>query len=118
MTKGKTTVFDGYGVTVSELIARAFRTLGRPVIDLTRLSGRFDIHLEFAAADAPDTGDDAGPSVFTAVQEQLGLKTVGVYRPGGTSCDRPRGAALPELNPRPSAVRHHPSVSFSDVRAG
>jgi uncharacterized protein (TIGR03435 family) len=74
VTRGTTMVFDGFGVTVREFIARALRTLDRPVIDLTRLPGRFDIHLEFRAADAPDAGDDAAPSVFTAVQEQLGLK--------------------------------------------
>jgi uncharacterized protein (TIGR03435 family) len=74
VTRGPTTIFDGYGVTVPEFIARALRMLNRPVIDLTRLTGRFDIHLEFVSTDLPNAGDDSGPSVFTAVQEQLGLK--------------------------------------------
>ena len=49
--------------------------LDRPVIDKTGITGRFDFHLEytpdrFVTADAPGSG----PSIFTAVQEQLGLK--------------------------------------------
>ena len=41
---------------------------GRPVTDRTGLTGTFDIDLTWSA-----TGDD-GPSIFTALQEQLGLK--------------------------------------------
>lgn len=45
---------------------------GRPVIDNTGLPGTFDVELRWA----PDAGAAAGdaPSLFTAVQEQLGLK--------------------------------------------
>jgi uncharacterized protein (TIGR03435 family) len=42
---------------------------GRPVFERTGLKGRFDVDLEWA----PNPTDD-GPSLFTAVQEQLGLK--------------------------------------------
>lgn len=42
---------------------------GRPVFERTGLKGYFDIDLEWA----PNPTDD-GPSLFTAVQEQLGLK--------------------------------------------
>jgi len=45
----------------------------RPVIDKTGLMGEFAVDLEFAAPDAP-VGDSSAPSIFTAVQEQLGLK--------------------------------------------
>jgi uncharacterized protein (TIGR03435 family) len=64
-TRGVTTIFDGYGVTVA---SRGLRTLDRPVIDQSGLTGRFDIHLEFASTDTPDTGDNSAPSVFTAVE--------------------------------------------------
>ncbi len=74
ITKGTTTVFDGHGVTITEFIARTLRTLDRPVIDLTGLTGRFDIHLEFVPTDSLDSGDASAPSIFTAIQEQLGLK--------------------------------------------
>ena len=45
--------------------------LGKPVLDKTNLSGVYNIDLKFA----PD-GDTAStlPSIFTAIQEQLGLK--------------------------------------------
>ncbi len=50
--------------------------LDRTVIDKTGLTGAFDFHLEWApqrTSDAPS--DDLGaPSIFTAVQEQLGLR--------------------------------------------
>jgi len=50
------------------------------VIDRTGLTGTFDVHLKWAAdpstgAGGPGTADDpTGPSIFTALQEQLGLK--------------------------------------------
>ena len=55
------------------------------MVDRTGLSGHFSFDLKFAqelrptaapaatAPDAPPT-DDAGPSLFTALQQQLGLK--------------------------------------------
>jgi uncharacterized protein (TIGR03435 family) len=42
---------------------------GRPVFERTGLKGYFDLDLEWA----PNPTDD-GPSLFTAVQDQLGLK--------------------------------------------
>ena len=45
----------------------------RPVVDRTGLAGDFTFDLEFAPAD-PGLGESAAASVFTAVQEQLGLK--------------------------------------------
>jgi uncharacterized protein (TIGR03435 family) len=47
--------------------------LGRPVIDQTGLAGRYEFDLVWTDDDA--ASDSAGgPSVFTAIQEQLGLK--------------------------------------------
>lgn len=71
--KGATIVFDGHGMTMTEFINRSLRALDRPVIDRTGLKGRFDFHLEFVEPDAIAAGD-AGPSIFTALQEQVGLK--------------------------------------------
>jgi uncharacterized protein (TIGR03435 family) len=50
--------------------------LERSVIDKTGLAGRFDIHLEYtpASAEVPSSADPGPPSLFVAVQEQLGLK--------------------------------------------
>ena len=68
------TIVDSHGQTLTALAAQGFRgDLDRPVIDQTGLTGMFDIHLEFARDGAP-AGDLSAPSLFTAVQEQLGLK--------------------------------------------
>jgi len=63
--------------------------LDRPVVDTTGLTGNFDFDLRYdgaailslpgrgrATAVSPDTPTDPakGPSLFTALQEQLGLK--------------------------------------------
>ena len=56
--------------------------LDRPVIDKTGLAGKYNFHLTFAVDDAtpgvlqfgPTSDRPPAPSVFTAVQEQLGLK--------------------------------------------
>jgi uncharacterized protein (TIGR03435 family) len=66
----------GRGVPVAALadrLASAAFQLGRPVVDRTGLVGTFDFTLEWKPDSRAD-GDGAGPSVFTALQEQLGLK--------------------------------------------
>jgi uncharacterized protein (TIGR03435 family) len=51
------------------------RELGRPVIDKTGMQGKFDFVLEFTPQTEKVLADeDAGPSIFTAIQEQVGLK--------------------------------------------
>jgi len=70
---------DAEGTSVEDF-AKAFLSLfvDRPVRNRTGLKGLFNFHLEFAQpTPATDTGppaDAAGPSVLTALQEQLGLK--------------------------------------------
>lgn len=46
------------------------RILGRPVVDRTRTTGEFDIDLQWT----PDESQELGPSIFAALQEQLGLR--------------------------------------------
>jgi uncharacterized protein (TIGR03435 family) len=46
----------------------------RVVVDRTGLKGNYDFELTFGRDVAPPGGDAAEPSVFIAVQEQLGLK--------------------------------------------
>jgi len=80
------------GINVSTaLIARVLTTfLGRPVVDNTGLTGVFDFKMDWVI-DLPRSGeplnsDDAaavGPSVFTALQEQLGLRLVSQKSPVG-----------------------------------
>jgi len=47
--------------------------LGRPVVDKTGLAGKYSYTLAYTPDDAPPA-DANGPSIFTALQEQLGLK--------------------------------------------
>jgi uncharacterized protein (TIGR03435 family) len=54
--------------------------MDRPVVDQTRLTGRYDFTMTatslkpFFAGEEPSTGEDAPPELFTAMREQLGLK--------------------------------------------
>ncbi len=59
---------------LAELVHMLGEQLGRPVVDKTGLTGKYDYTLEFPAVESPDTQDEAGPSLLTAIQEQLGLK--------------------------------------------
>ena len=48
---------------------------GRYLIDKTGLTGRYDFELHWTPDNTPtDSPLAGGPSIFTAVQEQLGLK--------------------------------------------
>ena len=64
------------GAPIAELV----RVLGvglpdRPVLDRTNLTGLFDIRLHFIEEACRHADSDlSGPTMFMAVQEQLGLK--------------------------------------------
>lgn len=73
------------GVPIANLIPMLSRVLGRTVIDKTELKGNFDIGMQWTPDDSqavqfrpdgpkPPPSDPTGPSIFTAIQEQLGLK--------------------------------------------
>jgi len=77
----------GQGATVAELASRMSDLgdfgIGHQVFDKTGLTGRYDFSLQWTpdmktATDSdgggPGAGDASGPTLFTAVQEQLGLK--------------------------------------------
>jgi bla regulator protein blaR1 len=58
-------------VSMAGLALTLSGTLGRQVIDRTNLDGRYDFQLEFAPE---NTTDSDRSSIYTALQEQLGLK--------------------------------------------
>jgi uncharacterized protein (TIGR03435 family) len=69
------------GEATMATLAMALRPwAGRPVVNKTGLSGSYRVRMNFemmAAVRGPDTSTpapDAAPTIFTAVQEQLGLK--------------------------------------------
>lgn len=53
------------------IISSAGRPDGRVIVDKTGLSGRYDFTLRYTLQPGPN---DDTPSIFTAVEEQLGLK--------------------------------------------
>jgi uncharacterized protein (TIGR03435 family) len=59
------------GTTPQQLARNLSQFVGRAVVDRTGLDGAFDIDLQWSPE---QTADASGPSIFTAVQEQLGLK--------------------------------------------
>jgi uncharacterized protein (TIGR03435 family) len=66
------------GVSMPQFAVFLSSTMERPVLDATGVPGVFDFKLEWStqdgAAKAPDANEVASPSIFTALQEQLGLK--------------------------------------------
>ena len=87
---GSTGTLEIYGATIANLCAQLGLVMDREVIDKTDLTGRFDIRLDAAPGDlmprfvagreigrtGPASIDDAdvGPSIFSALQQQLGLR--------------------------------------------
>jgi len=59
-------------ISMAILVQLLSRSIG-PVQDLTGLTSRYDFTLEWTPENTP-VADATGPSIFTAVQEQLGLK--------------------------------------------
>jgi uncharacterized protein (TIGR03435 family) len=65
--------------SVSLLAEELSKEIGRPVVDQTGIAGRYDLTLKWTPDDrAPSTDSSdasrSGPSLYTAIQEQLGLK--------------------------------------------
>ena len=56
---------------LSYLATLLSRNLGRTVVDRTGITGEFDFKIEWSKEQSPDVG---GPTLFTALQEQLGLR--------------------------------------------
>jgi len=71
--------FSGTSLTLNEfaeaLTQGLSRELGRVVIDKTGIQGRYDLALKWTPdIDADGSASNSGPAIFTAIQEQLGLK--------------------------------------------
>ena len=77
--KGVVITLKGGAATLAELNERLAGLLRRSIVDRTGLTGRFDFDLQFvpdpaAGAAAAAGAAELGVSMFTAVQEQLGLR--------------------------------------------
>ena len=91
--RGRWPSLEATGVRLDEFSKMLGTVVGRPVIDKTGIPERFDLHVEFSPEgidlgapkvvgpgpntrpESPSPSDPtAPPSIFTAIQEQLGLK--------------------------------------------
>jgi uncharacterized protein (TIGR03435 family) len=72
-------LMDIYGISMDQFARMLGPWVGRPVVDKSGLTGLFNFHLEYGT---DETQPDAGPSIFTAVQEQLGLRLESGRGPG------------------------------------
>jgi len=69
--------FSGEHLAMENLVSLLAAEVERPVIDKTGIDGQFDVKVQWTPEESPDTG----PSIFTAVQEQLGLKLEARHAP-------------------------------------
>jgi len=68
------------GIPLTSLVALLSRQVHRTVLDKTGLTGKYEVTLKWTSEnssgpeDADNGSTEAGPSIFTALQEQLGLR--------------------------------------------
>lgn len=88
-------IIGGGGLPLSQLVQMLSQFAGRPINDKTKLTGLFDFTLTFTpepglgnspfgpppAGAPPLAADPNAPNLFTAVQEQLGLRLESVRAP-------------------------------------
>jgi bla regulator protein blaR1 len=77
-TFGRVGVLIGMKTSMEELAAVLSMRLDRPVLNRTGIDGHFDFNFEYAPDNQPDS---AAPSIFTALQEQIGLQLGPARRP-------------------------------------
>jgi uncharacterized protein (TIGR03435 family) len=78
----------GHGISIESLTFSITNLVGRFIVDKTGLTGKYDMTLNWTPDEEAGTsgaGDStAGPSIFTALEEQLGLKLVSAKGPVDT----------------------------------
>jgi uncharacterized protein (TIGR03435 family) len=72
--------FNGEGLTMTVIAEELSKIAGRVVVDKTGMSGRYDFKLRWTPDDAVASDTDP-PTLFTAIQEQLGLKLEAAKEP-------------------------------------
>lgn len=68
-------------VTIADFALDMQSFLDRPIVDQTGLTGKFDFSLHWTPDNVEATDPNAPPGLFTAIQEQLGLKLEPVKAP-------------------------------------
>ena len=68
----------GYNLTASDLVGSLSWLLSKPISDKTNLAGRYDVELRWTLESIEMRSNASSeqdiPNIFTAIQEQLGLK--------------------------------------------
>jgi uncharacterized protein (TIGR03435 family) len=125
----RTLTATGAKISVPDMTGVAIPPFNRTVIDKAGLTGMFDFHLEFAPDDVTpgitasgDASDPPGPSIFAALQEQLGLKLEAGKGPGALVTrvragepSMPATLLAPEC--RPISRPHSPDPIFTSGQA-
>jgi len=89
LNNGPNTLFVASAMTLDDFCSHLARVTGRTIVDRTQLRGKYDMRLEYLrdranprppAGDQPDASSEIAPaaSLFTALEQQLGLKLVPV----------------------------------------
>jgi uncharacterized protein (TIGR03435 family) len=78
---GRPNLLLATNASVREFIDLLANRLRKPVLDRTGLDGIYDFRVQFAPENVPDSPD---PSLFTALQEQCGLKLDATMAPAET----------------------------------
>lgn len=83
---------EGGKISMTQLVSALSTILGQPVVDKTGFTGTFDVSLDFSPEGTallqgmpgplPQGFDTSGPSIFTALQDKLGLKLESRKSPG------------------------------------
>ena len=71
---GHGTELTTHGDSMKSFAETLSHQVHRTVIDKTGLAEKYDLAMKWTPEDSPDTSPDAAPGLFTALQEQLGLK--------------------------------------------
>jgi uncharacterized protein (TIGR03435 family) len=71
----------GWGRPLSDLARMLIGVVQAPVVDRTGLKGKYDFDLKFAPLSAAPEADQGLPTIFSALQEKLGLKLEAIKGP-------------------------------------
>jgi len=72
---GENRTLDGAEITMTQFVQYGLgNNADRMILDKTGLAGKYTFHLEWLPGDIAGSAQSSGPSLFTALEEQLGLK--------------------------------------------
>jgi uncharacterized protein (TIGR03435 family) len=74
LIRGGRGVITGKNTTMAMLVLNLANQLSNSVVDRTGLTGKYDFKLEWTPDNTQSTDGNRGPTLFTALQEQLGLR--------------------------------------------